>query len=108
MSNNSEFKQLFLKSSKKNISIVLDCLSKMKANSSDKNAIEGAYIAAHSLKGEADLMEIDNIGKTAKSLEASLKPVYKGKSSLKLEQLNNLISLADKLSQQVAEYQKEK
>ncbi len=120
-----DYKDTFILSAQKNLQSLKDALGKLQSTPSDKNSINTAYIAAHSLKGECYAMGFINTSSACEKIEklflglkdtnssasqALLQTVQKALSEIQAsiqsiqvsDKENDLTSVVDELSKQLS------
>jgi len=87
-----EIKEAFLEESEEYMNILRSNLETLKSNlpDNDHNMIVETYRAAHSIKGTAGFLALQNISKLAKGMEYALMPIRDKEKALDLDLIEKI------------------
>ncbi len=78
----SEYKDLFVQTSRENLQLLNDSLLTLEKNAADANAIADTFRAAHSLKGESAAMEYKQTAYLCHTIEDAFAEIKKGRAEV--------------------------
>jgi two-component system, chemotaxis family, sensor kinase CheA len=103
----SEYKDLYIQSSRENIQHLNASLLTLEKNPTDVTAIEEVFRYAHTLKGEAAAMEYQNTGYLCHTVEDVFYEIKNGRMQLTPELADHLFTAFDALTDSINHIEKE-
>jgi signal transduction histidine kinase/HPt (histidine-containing phosphotransfer) domain-containing protein len=92
-----EFRRLFWEETRKHLSVIQDALAEPSLMSDDRNLLDKARQASHTLKGNAGAMQLSTLYELAAQLDNTLQQAAKGSLVLTPAQQRDLLQLLDRI-----------
>lgn len=94
----NEFRRLFFEEAQKHILVLRDSITGLSRDPGDRNVLNKARLASHTLKGNASAMKLTVIQDLAAQIDQVLHQAVKGSSALTHAHVSDLARLLDRIS----------
>lgn len=105
--NLSDYKNLYLQTARKYITDLDSALTVLLSDTTKKEAIETAYISAHSLKSQSQIMTYVQTGALSGTIEALFRTIHDGKQQLSPEMIKKSLEAVAQIRTSVDLIEKE-